>query len=73
MPTYVYKFDDGSSVEVAQGILEDSHTQLPHPVTRVMSPVRKAYVGVGTVLRGSGFYRNDARPAPESKPAQKTE
>lgn len=73
MPTYVYKFEDGSTVEVAQGIHEPSHTELPHPVTRVLSPVRKTYVGVGTVLKGAGFYRNDTRPAPESKPANKSE
>ena len=73
MPTYVYKFEDGTTVEVAQGIHEDSHQELPHPVTRVLSPVRKTYVGVGTVLKGAGFYRNDTRPRAADSPAPKPE
>ena len=62
MPTYVYKFDDGVTVEVAQGIHEDAHTSLRHPETREVAPVKRCYVGVGTILKGAGWYRTSSRP-----------
>ena len=63
MPTYVYQFiEDGTKVELFQSIHEDAYSVLEHPVTKKESPVRRLYVGVGTILRGSGYYRNDSRP-----------
>jgi predicted nucleic acid-binding Zn ribbon protein len=61
MPVYVYRFEDGTEVEVAQGIREDAYEVLPHPVTRAVGPVRRVYGAVGMVLKGSGFYKTSGR------------
>jgi predicted nucleic acid-binding Zn ribbon protein len=61
MPVYVYRFEDGTEVEVAQGIKEDAHTELPHPVTRAVGPVRRVYGRVGVAFKGGGFYKTSNR------------
>ena len=61
MPIYVYRFEDGAEVEMAQGIREDAHEVLPHPVTRAVGPVKRVYGHVGVVLKGSGFYKTANR------------
>ena len=61
MPVYVYRFEDGTEVEVAQGIKEDAHEVLPHPVTRVVGPVRRVYGRVGVAFKGGGFYKTSNR------------
>ena len=61
MPVYVYRFEDGTEVEVAQGIKEDAHETLTHPVTRVVGPVRRVYGRVGVAFKGGGFYKTSNR------------
>ena len=61
MPTYVYRFEDGTEVEMAQSIHEDAHEVLPHPVTRAVGPVKRVYGRVGVAFKGDGFYKTANR------------
>jgi predicted nucleic acid-binding Zn ribbon protein len=61
MPVYVYRFQDGAEVELAQGIHEDAYETLPHPVTRAVGPVRRVYGRVGVAFKGGGFYKTSNR------------
>lgn len=61
MPIYVYRFEDGVEVEVAQGILEDAYETLPHPETKQDSPVHRVYGSVGIAFKGKGFYKTAGR------------
>ncbi|HWG85978.1 MAG TPA: FmdB family zinc ribbon protein [Deinococcales bacterium] len=63
MPTYVYRgLESGQEFEVQQRISEPALTRHPEtgePVQRVIQPA-------GIVFKGSGFYKNDSRPASKS-------
>lgn len=62
MPTYLYRRDDGTTFELQQRITEDALTHDPdtgQAVTRI--PAR----GAGFVLKGTGFYQTDYKPAPK--------
>lgn len=61
MPIYVYRFEDGTEVEVAQGIHEDSLEILRHPETKQECPVKKVYGRVGIAFKGNGFYKTAGR------------
>jgi predicted nucleic acid-binding Zn ribbon protein len=62
MPTYVYKFvDTGETIEVQQGFHEDSLTELAHPDSGEVLPVRKVFTPVGVTFKGSGFFKTDHR------------
>jgi predicted nucleic acid-binding Zn ribbon protein len=58
MPIYVYRFEDGLEVEMAQGIHEEAYQTLQHPETKQQGSVKRVYGRVGVVLKGSGFYRS---------------
>ena len=61
MPVYVYRFEDGTEVEMAQGIKEDAYQVLQHPVTRKPAPVKRVYGHIGVSFKGGGFYKTSKR------------
>jgi putative FmdB family regulatory protein len=67
VPTYQYACTEcGHDFEQFQSFSEDALTSCPQCQGRL----RKKYNAVGVVFKGSGFYRNDSRPADtEGKPA----
>ena len=73
MPTYSYRCTEcGTAFDIQQAFTDDSLTECPQLVNGVPcgGRLRKLFSAVGVSFTGSGFYRNDSRPAPaESKPA----
>ena len=62
MPTYVYKFvDTGETIEVQQGFHDDNLTEIAHPDTGEIMPVKKVFTPVGVTFKGSGFFKTDNR------------
>jgi predicted nucleic acid-binding Zn ribbon protein len=62
MPTYVYKFvDTGETIEVQQGFHDDTLTEIAHPDTGEVLPVKKVFTPVGVTFKGSGFFKTDNR------------
>jgi predicted nucleic acid-binding Zn ribbon protein len=61
MPTYVYKFADGETIEVQQAFTDDALTEAAHPVDGNVRPVRKVFTPVGITFKGNGFYKTDSR------------
>jgi predicted nucleic acid-binding Zn ribbon protein len=61
MPTYVYKFDTGETIEVQQAFTDDALTEAPHPADGTLRPVRKVFTPVGITFKGNGFYKTDSR------------
>ncbi len=74
MPTYQYSCTEcGEELEAQQSFSDDPLTVCPV----CQGKLRKVYNAVGVVFKGSGFYRNDSRPAKSgdsgaSKPASTT-
>ena len=69
MPTYSYRCTEcGTAFDIQQAFTDDSLTECP----TCGGKLRKLFSAVGVSFTGSGFYRNDSRPAPtgESKPAE---
>ena len=64
MPTYEYACRDcGEHIEVVQSFRDEPLSVCP----ACGGTLRKVFSPVGVVLKGSGFYRNDSRPAPKSE------
>jgi predicted nucleic acid-binding Zn ribbon protein len=62
MPTYVYKFvESGETIEVQQGFHEDALTEIAHPASGEVLPVKKVFLPVGVTFKGSGFFKTDNR------------
>jgi putative FmdB family regulatory protein len=63
MPTYEYACKScGQHVEVVQSFKDD-----PLKTCAVCGgPLRKVFGSIGIAFKGSGFYRNDSRPAASS-------
>jgi len=62
MPTYVYKFvATGETIEVQQGFHDDNLTEIAHPDTGEVLPVKKVFTPVGVTFKGSGFFKTDNR------------
>ena len=62
MPTYVYKFvDTGETIEVQQGFHDDNLTEIAHPDSGEVLPVKKVFTPVGVTFKGSGFFKTDNR------------
>ena len=60
MPTYEYACREcGRHLEVIQSFTEKPLTKCPS----CKGALKKVFSAVGIVLKGSGFYRNDSRPA----------
>jgi len=63
MPTYEYACTEcGQHLEVVQSFSDDSLTTCP----ACGGPLRKVFGNIGIVLKGSGFYKTDSRPAKSS-------
>jgi predicted nucleic acid-binding Zn ribbon protein len=62
MPTYVYKFvDSGETIEVQQAFHDDALTEIAHPDSGEVLPVKKVFTPVGVTFKGSGFFKTDNR------------
>jgi len=75
MPTYSYRCTEcGTAFDIQQAFTDDSLTVCPN----CGGKLRKLFSAVGVSFTGSGFYRNDSRPAEkkesssssDSKPAE---
>lgn len=64
MPVYEYRCKNcGHDFEVTQSMSDDALTECP----ACNEPqLRKVFQPVGIAFKGSGFYKNDSRPAPPS-------
>lgn len=61
MPTYSYRCTEcGTAFDIQQAFTDDSLTVCPN----CGGKLRKLFSAVGVSFTGSGFYRNDSRPAP---------
>jgi len=68
MPTYEYGCRScGEHVEVVQSFRDDPLTTCP----ACGGPLRKVFGSIGVVFKGSGFYKNDSRPAAKESTASK--
>ncbi|MBW4033589.1 MAG: FmdB family transcriptional regulator [Acidobacteria bacterium] len=68
MPTYSYRCTEcGEAFDIQQAFTDDTLSVCPN----CGGKLRKLFNSVGVTFTGSGFYRNDSRPAPagESAPA----
>jgi putative FmdB family regulatory protein len=70
MPTYEYACKScGQHVEVVQSFKDD-----PLKTCAVCGgPLRKVFGSIGIAFKGSGFYRNDSRPAASSSEKSSSE
>jgi len=60
MPTYSYRCTEcATAFDIHQAFTDDSLTECPACGGRL----RKLFSAVGVTFSGSGFYRNDSRPA----------
>ena len=70
MPTYEYRCKScGEHVEVVQSFKDDPLTECP----ACGGPLRKVFGNIGIAFKGSGFYKNDSRPAQKSESGSKTD
>ena len=68
MPTYSYRCTEcGTAFDIQQAFTDDSLTECP----TCGGKLRKLFSAVGVSFTGSGFYRNDSRPAPKGESAPK--
>jgi putative FmdB family regulatory protein len=68
MPTYEYACTScGEHLEVVQSFRDDALTTCP----ACNGPLRKVFGSIGVVFKGSGFYKNDSRPAAKTATAAK--
>ena len=60
MPTYSYRCTEcGTAFDIQQAFTDDTLTECP----TCGGKLRKLFSTVGVTFNGSGFYRNDSRPA----------
>jgi len=57
MPTYVYKFEDGTIEEVEQSIHDDPFAIMYHPELNVPQAVTRVPQPAMSVFKGSGWAR----------------
>lgn len=66
MPTYSYRCTEcGEAFDIQQAFTDDTLTVCPN----CGGKLRKIFNAVGVSFTGSGFYRNDSRPAPKAESA----
>ncbi len=69
MPTYSYRCTEcGTAFDIQQAFTDDSLTECPN----CGGKLRKLFSAVGVSFTGSGFYRNDSRPAPKGDSSSST-
>ncbi len=62
MPTYVYRFvETGETIEVQQAFTDATLTEVAHPDSGEVLPVKKVFTPVGVTFKGSGFFKTDNR------------
>ena len=65
MPTYSYRCTEcDNAFDIQQSFSDSSLTECPV----CGGKLRKVFSAVGVTFTGSGFYRNDSRPAAKSTP-----
>jgi putative FmdB family regulatory protein len=70
MPTYEYACKScGEHLEVAQSFKDDALTTCP----ACGGPLRKVFGTIGISFKGSGFYKNDSRPAAKRESSSSSE
>ncbi len=70
MPTYSYRCEScGVRFDHRQGFYDEPPTKCPECGEHAL---RKLYLPVGIVFRGSGFYSTDNRPSSYSSPAKQS-
>lgn len=58
MPSYTYRFEDGTTIEVQQSITEDAHELLPNPnMGDAMQPVKRVPQLPVAKFKGQGWAR----------------
>lgn len=70
MPTYSYRCTEcGTAFDIQQAFTDDSLTVCPQTIDGrpCGGKLRKLFSAVGVSFTGSGFYRNDSRPAPKAE------
>lgn len=73
MPTYVYKFvETGETIEVQQAFTDATLTEVAHPDSGELLPVKKVFTPVGVTFRGSGFFKTDNRDKPSKSESSST-
>lgn len=66
MPTYEYACTEcGHAFDAVQSFSDAALTECPE----CGGKLRKVFSAAGVVFKGSGFYRNDSRPAPSTSSA----
>lgn len=55
MPTYVYEFEDGKTIEVVQSMKDPHHEYLLHPDILKLMKVKRLINGCGLVFKGAGW------------------
>lgn len=64
MPTYSYRCTEcATAFDIQQAFTDDTLTECPN----CGGKLRKLFSAVGVSFTGSGFYRNDSRPAPKAE------
>lgn len=68
MPTYSYRCTECTTAfDIQQSFTDESLTVCP----QCGATLRKVFSAVGVSFSGSGFYRNDSRPAPKKSTESK--
>lgn len=57
MARYVYRFEDGTEVERTHSMLDEAYTELHHPVTFELLPVKRVPQAAGAKFEGEGWAR----------------
>ena len=58
MPTYIYKFEDGVTLELTHSIHDVAFESLLHPIKNVLMPVKRTPSKPTVILKGEGFAKN---------------
>lgn len=57
MPTYLYRFEDGTEVEREHSIFDEAYTELHHPESKELLPVKRIPQLAGAKFEGEGWAR----------------
>jgi predicted nucleic acid-binding Zn ribbon protein len=57
MTRYVYRFEDGTEVEVSHSMFDDARTELVHPDSFELLPVKRVPQATGATFQGEGWAR----------------
>lgn len=60
MPTYRYRFEDGTETDVVQAIRDEPYTWLYHPETNLPGAVRRVIQKPAVTFKGDGWARKES-------------